>query len=286
MAKKLYEESNIQAIADAIRGKNGTTYTYKVSEMASAIGEIESGGGSGINPEWTDWRYFSYYNNRNDLVEKLKFSDTSKGTFFSNMFYYCSNLTAIPKIDTSNCTNFSNMFTMCSKLTTVPEIDTSKGTIFSNMFDNCAKLTTVPKVNTSNGTDFSYMFRGCKVLTTVPEMDTSNGTNFNYMFSGCNTLTTIPKMDTTKGTMLDNLFMDCHALENITFTGTFKIKKNLSVFSYSNNLTVDSLMSFINALSDNSSLSTTYTVTIGSTNLAKLTEEQIAIATNKNIILA
>lgn len=38
MAKKLYEESDIQGIADAIREKNGTTNTYKVSEMASAIG--------------------------------------------------------------------------------------------------------------------------------------------------------------------------------------------------------------------------------------------------------
>ena len=33
MAKKLYEESDIQAIADAIREKNGTTNTYTVAEM-------------------------------------------------------------------------------------------------------------------------------------------------------------------------------------------------------------------------------------------------------------
>lgn len=44
MAKKLYKESNIQAIADAIREKNGTEATYKVSEMAAAIREISTGG--------------------------------------------------------------------------------------------------------------------------------------------------------------------------------------------------------------------------------------------------
>ena len=33
MSKKLYEESDIQAIADAIREKNGTTNTYTVAEM-------------------------------------------------------------------------------------------------------------------------------------------------------------------------------------------------------------------------------------------------------------
>lgn len=47
MAKKLYEESNIQAIADAIRGKNGETTKYKVSDMPTAISAIETGGGAG-----------------------------------------------------------------------------------------------------------------------------------------------------------------------------------------------------------------------------------------------
>ena len=37
MSKKLYEESNISAIADAIRNKNGSSDSYKVSQMASAI---------------------------------------------------------------------------------------------------------------------------------------------------------------------------------------------------------------------------------------------------------
>lgn len=42
MAQKLYEESNIQAIANAIRDKNGSTDTYKTSEMAAAISAIET----------------------------------------------------------------------------------------------------------------------------------------------------------------------------------------------------------------------------------------------------
>lgn len=42
MSKKLYEESNIQAIANAIRSKNGENETYNTSEMASAILEIST----------------------------------------------------------------------------------------------------------------------------------------------------------------------------------------------------------------------------------------------------
>lgn len=37
---KLYEENDIQMIADAIREKNGSTDTYKVADMSQAIGNI------------------------------------------------------------------------------------------------------------------------------------------------------------------------------------------------------------------------------------------------------
>lgn len=37
MAKKLYEEASVQAIAAAIRAKNGSTTKYKVAEMADAV---------------------------------------------------------------------------------------------------------------------------------------------------------------------------------------------------------------------------------------------------------
>lgn len=43
MSNKLYEENNIQAIANAIRAKNGSSNTYKVSQMAAAINALPSG---------------------------------------------------------------------------------------------------------------------------------------------------------------------------------------------------------------------------------------------------
>lgn len=48
MSKKLYEEFSIQDIANAIRSKNGTTDTYKVSEMASAINDISVGSSDAV----------------------------------------------------------------------------------------------------------------------------------------------------------------------------------------------------------------------------------------------
>ena len=202
--------------------------TETTTELINKVNDIESGGTSVINPEWTDWRYFSYYDNRNDLVARLKYSDTANGTNFSSMFYACSLLTTIPQLDTSN------------------------------------------------GTNFGAMFNGCSALTSILQLSTSNGTNFNGMFSGCRALTTIPllNMSNVSGTSWSNMFYNCTALENVTFEGTIPVRGNMSVFSYSNKLTVKSLMSFINALT-NMSDTATYTITIGSTNLAKLTEEQI-----------
>ena len=49
MAKKLYEESDIQAIADAIREKTGDTTTYTVAEMGNGIKNISSGSSFNIN---------------------------------------------------------------------------------------------------------------------------------------------------------------------------------------------------------------------------------------------
>lgn len=42
MAKKLYEEASVQAIANAIRAKNGEATAYKIGEMAAAVGAIPS----------------------------------------------------------------------------------------------------------------------------------------------------------------------------------------------------------------------------------------------------
>ncbi len=43
MAKKLYEESDVQAVAAAIRQKNGGSSVYKLSQMAAAIQALKTG---------------------------------------------------------------------------------------------------------------------------------------------------------------------------------------------------------------------------------------------------
>ena len=161
--------------------------------------------------------------------------------------------------------------------------DTSCITNFKSFFSLNKNITSedLTGLNTSNGTNFNQMFKDCKSLTTIPQLDTSSGDDFSLMFLGCTSLKTI---ELTSFISSYNMFSNCQALENLTVTGTITVNDSNLDLSSSPLLTVDSLMSVINALADNTG-KTTYTVTLGSTNLAKLTDEQKQIAINKNYTL-
>ena len=106
------------------------------------------------------------------------------------------------------------------------------------------------------------------------------GTQMNYAFGGAANLKTIRSLDITNVTSYTSTFYACYALENITFVGTVKV--DLS-FLYSEKLTHESLMSIINALYDFSSDTngTAHTLKLGTKNLAKLTQAEKDIITNK-----
>ena len=181
--KRLSQKLTVRGV-EASETETTTSLINKIDNLPTGQSDINFSG-------LTDWRYFSYYNNRNTLVAKLKYSDTSKGEVFGDMFFSCSKLTTIPQIDTSNGTNFGSMFYGCSGLTMIPQIDTSNGTNFSDMFSGCSGLTMIPQIDTSNGTRFDYMFCGCSKLTTILQIDTTKGTRFDYMFSSCSGLTNL-----------------------------------------------------------------------------------------------
>ena len=138
--------------------------------------------------------------------------------------------------------------------------------------------------DTSCITNFKSFFSLNKNITSedLTGLNTSSGTNFNGMFKDCTSLKTI---ELTSFISSYNMFSNCTALENLTVTGTITVNDSNLDLSSSLLLTVDSLMSVINALSDNTG-GTKYTVILGETNLAKLTDEQKQIAINKNYTLA
>ena len=184
------------------------------------------------------------------IAEEKPYINTSKITDFYCYFYYGHRLELLQYVDTSNGKNFASMFAQCSTLTEIPQIDISSGTNLASMFDGCLQLEEIPQIDTSNGKNFASMFSFCKELSTIESINVSNGTN------------------------LTNLFYSCDKLTEITFVGD--IKQSLDM-RYSSLLTHDSLMSIINALYDYSTdtSGTNYTLTIGNTNIQKLTQEEL-----------
>ena len=130
-------------------------------------------------------------------------------------------------------------------------------------------------LDTSGATSLTYMFRECKGIKRVGTIDcTSIPKDINRTFSWCDVVT-IDKLVVKETLKYDNPFAGASYLENITIEGI--IGNNIS-FGDCTKLTKDSLLSIIAALkSDVSGL----TCTLGTTNLAKLTDAEKAVATGK-----
>ena len=196
-----------------------------------------------------------------------------------NMFANCTSLTEIPYFDTSKVYSFSEAFNSCSKLTGFPELNLSKGTNFSYAWGNCQSLKEFPVVDLSNGTNFSYAWQQCFSLTTFPAIDLSKGTNFGSAWENCNTLTSMPALDLSSGTNFGSAWMYCNNLTNLGGFGAISADIDLQ---WSTLLTVESLMNVINQ----AATVTGKTMTLGSDNLAKLTDAQKSVATSKGWTLA
>ena len=150
----------------------------------------------------------------------------------------------------------------------------------------------IPKINLINITGFGYAFSNYASLEEIPELNTSNVTNVQNTFYNCSSLETIPLLDFGKVENLTSTFNGCSKLTNL---GGFKnlgkaylTSKSANIYEYMLDLSVstlithDSLMNVINNLYDIATKGcNTQTLKLGATNKAKLSAEEIAIATTK-----
>ena len=228
--------------------------------------------------------------------------NTSAVTNMSYMFSNCRNLSTldVSSFNTSAVTNMSYMFDACSNLTTldVSNFNTSAVTNMIYMFSNCSNLTTldVSNFNTSAVTNMSYMFPNCSNLSTLDlsSFNTSAVTNMSSMFNGCSNLTTLDlsNFNTSSVTNMSYMFYRCSSLTSIIGThtleevqaGTIKALRGLKVgisFSDSPNFERASILALFYGLADLTG-NTAQTVTLHATAKARLTAEDIKIATDKN----
>lgn len=148
--------------------------------------------------------------------------------------------------------------------------------IGSLAFDNCTSLETIILPNCQSIS--TAAFRSCFSLT---NLSIPNCTSIDSSaFQGCSNLTTITLPNCTSIGVY--AFQSCFKLTYVDLGDNFNAN-NLNLSS-STEYTVETLVNILNSLKDRTS-ETAYTLTLGTTNLAKLTDEEKAIATNKNWIL-
>lgn len=159
------------------------------------------------------------------------------------------------------------------------------------MFKDC---TTLVKVTVTGYLDTlatgSYIFQNC---TALEEAILSEGavTIDGGIFNGCRKLKKVYLPSSITSAPTDSLsttsssyyiFQGCTSLEDVQVGENWNMSLRLNV---SSKLTADSMIAMFNNLKDLTG-EAAKTLTLGATNLAKLTDEQKAIATNKNWTLA
>ena len=202
------------------------------------------------------------------------------------MFDQCYSLAKVPDVlDLSQCTSAQLMFDQCRSLTKVPDVlDLSECVDCIKMFAECYSLAKVPDVlDLSKCINMSAMFSQCACLKSISLAEGSGqvAKNIDRMFQYCNSLETLTLPDGfgKVATTLANCFTKCTALKTITGNPNFKVSLDLSSCTQ---LTHDSLMVVINGLQ----IVTGQTLTLGTENLAKLTDDEKKVATDKGWTLA
>lgn len=138
------------------------------------------------------------------------------------------------------------------------------------------------KLDTSECTSLLQMFQSASIQY-IPAIDARKSTNNGYTFSA-NAIISIEKFISSETTLYSSTTFDSENMETIIFEGI--IADDGFRFSNCKKLSHESLMSIINALKDYSGTGTTRTCTLGEANLAKLTDAEKAIATEKGWTLA
>lgn len=173
-----------------------------------------------------------------------------------------------PQIDTSNITNMKYMFYDCKYMLESPLLNTSNTTNMLQMFSGCNKLIKIKSLNTINTKNMNNIFRNCLKLTTVPLLKANSIIDIYQAFLFCGELTTIGG--------LENLGQSYSTTQSTNYS-SYQLN-----FASCSKLTHESLMNIINNLYDIKAKGcNTQQLILGSTNITKLTSEEIAIATEK-----
>lgn len=225
------ERQTLQDIADAIRAKNGSSDTYKPSEMAEAIRGIE-GGGEGLDfSKIYDADNTDYVNNL--LKDAISYAETIKKSSLSGNLQYKwsgTKMMFFPQVDLSKVNSLSNAFASCYNLVYVADIVSDKITSFLNPFFDCHALKKIKKIHLPNCTSMYGAFYQCYTLKSIDEWYTPKNKSLHDTFFRCYLLTDLPIIDTTNVTDFGRTFSNCRNLKKIELTSVKNATTFVSMF--------------------------------------------------------
>lgn len=218
--------------------------------------------------------------NGNTAIKSINVSNwnTSNVTTFGALFYGCRNLSEIKGIENFNVSKMTNCDGVF-RLTAITSLDLNKWdvsqcTTLAQLFREIPNLTNlyIDQWNTSKVTNFSNCFLSLPKLKTIDitNWDFSNATNVAQIFHTSGIANIIG------GRTIEDVLEN-----NISVLNGLKVGFGMNT-GYMDRA---SLRAIINGLADLSD-TTTQTLTLGAKLRAKLTEEDIAIATAKNWTIA
>lgn len=132
---------------------------------------------------------------KTELIEGLKYIDTSTFTSLKEIFQYCSSLKEIDvsSWDITLVEDMQGLFEGCNEVTSVGDLSLWKPYNLrhvARMFSNCNNLTdaSIWHFDVSRVTDMNHMFNYCEKLENinVSSWDVSNVTDMSYMFCHTN----------------------------------------------------------------------------------------------------
>ena len=291
----MFRDCNSLTTIPELNTSNGTNFKYMFQNCSSlkSIPLIDT-------TNVTDFSYM--FQNCSSLIS-IPELNTSNGTNFSNIFSYCISLETIPLINTSNGTNFSNMFSHCSSLVTIPELDFSSATKVSNFFEYCYKLEIVPSFYLPKVTNISNFVCYTNNIKKFGDLRFPAVTSISSLFyqSNFKICSEVGVLDSSSyGVII--IPANQELLKKVKVTGVLSQlnfnTNSISSPNYVRDLEVDaidcdriefdnwvaltkqSLLNILNALVPLEG--TTRTLTLNKNyHMIKLTDEEIAIATNK-----
>ena len=243
---------------------------------------VNTGGGSGGGSQekikvGANGLKFSY-STFTEIPQVFDFSDVVD---WGDMFYRCTNLQRIDNIDASSAENMRMAFYYCSNIESISFKTVPTPSDCRSVFSVCNQLKEIPFMDISMCTSMDYMFCECHTITTIPALNTSRVTSILRTFENCLNLQSLPELDFSNVTDTTWSFNSCSSLTDLGGFIGLKVGIDLSACTA---LTHDSIMNVINKAADVTA--SPVTLTLGSANLAKLTDEEKAIATNKGWTLA